>query len=148
MNALQQKSAAGFTMLEVVAVLLLMGILAVAIVPRTADSGVAVVAEAETLRANLRFAQSVAVAANAAQWSVQFTGNAYTLQRNGAASSVPFPGRSSATHVLANGVQISSGAGTLVFDELGAPASTHQITLSRGSRTESVVVTGLTGLIP
>ncbi|MFU8780664.1 MAG: Tfp pilus assembly protein FimT/FimU [Kiritimatiellia bacterium] len=139
---------AGFTILEVVAVLLLMGVLASVAIPRVMDAGYAVTAEAEVLRANLRFAQSVALAANTAQWSIHFAGNTYTLQRNGATSSVRFPGQSSATHVLGNGVQVTGGTGTLVFNTFGAPALTYVITLSNAARTESVVVTGFTGLVP
>ena len=112
------------------------------------NASVAVVAEADMLRANLRYVQSLAASANAAQWSVQITVDSYELQRNGVTSLVRFPGQSSSTHMLANGVQVTGGTGSLVFNALGAPAATHVITLSDGVRTESVIVTGFTGLVP
>jgi len=144
----QNRSGAGFSMIEVIAVLLLTGALAVVAVPRLMDSSVAVAAEAEVMRAHLRFAQSLAVAANTADWSVLIAGQSYQLQRNGAASPIHFPGESSATHVLASGVTVTGGTGTLGFNALGAPAVTYVITLSNGTRTETVSVTGFTGLIP
>ena len=140
--------AAGFTILELVVVLLLMGFLSAVAIPRMRNTSVAVVAEADMLRANLRYAQSLAASANAAQWSVQFAVDSYALQRNGVTSLIRFPGQSSSTHMLANGVQVTGGTGTLIFNALGAPATTHVITLSDGTRTESVVVTGFTGLVP
>ena len=144
----QDRRGAGFTLIEVIAVLLLTVVLAAVAVPRLMDSGVAVAAEAEVLRAHLRFAQSLAVSANTAGWSVLVAGQSYQLQRNGAASPIHFPGESSATHVLAGGVNVTGGTGALVFDAQGAPAATHVITLSDGTRTETVSVTGFTGLIP
>lgn len=135
-------------LIEVVAVLLLMVVFSALAIPRVRNAHVAVVAEADMLRTNLRYAQSLAASANAAQWSLYITGDAYELQRNGAPSSIRFPGARSARHILANGVWVTEGSGSLVFDSLGAPAATHVITLSDGTRTESVIITRFTGLVP
>jgi prepilin-type N-terminal cleavage/methylation domain-containing protein len=135
----------GFTLVEVVATLVVLSILAV-VITAGMHTPASVVAEAGILRAHLGFAQSLAMANNTATWSVQFSGNAYTLLRDGQPAPIRWPGESSATHVLGQGV--GSTAGIVVLDRWGAPAATYTATLTDGRYTESVAITGFTGLIP
>lgn len=139
---------AGFTMIELALVMLLIGVLAVVAVPRLSMTPPRAIAEAEMLRANLRFAQAQAMANNTSEWSVQIGANSYQLLRNGASSPVHFPGEDGPVHNLAGSVSVTSGAGTLELNDMGAPATTHLITLSDGTRTETVTMTGFTGLVP
>jgi prepilin-type N-terminal cleavage/methylation domain-containing protein len=135
----------GFTLVEVVATLVVLSILAV-VITAGMHTPASVVAEAGILRAHLGFAQSLAMANNTATWSVQFSGNAYTLLRDGQPAPIRWPGEPSATHVLGRGV--GSTAGTVSLDRWGAPAATFTATLTDGRYTESVTITGFTGLIP
>jgi prepilin-type N-terminal cleavage/methylation domain-containing protein len=139
--------ASGFTLLELVIVLMLLSLLTFSVVVNS-ETNASVAAEADMLRAHLRFAQSLAIANNTADWSVLFEGQSYTLRRDGATSPVPWPGENGATHVLPNDVNLIGGVGELIFDVWGAPAADYTITLSDGTRQEQVVVLGLTGLIP
>ena len=63
-------------------------------------------------------------------------------------SPFPWPNTSSATYELPDGVSIVSGLGEVSFDDWGAPASTHVITLTDGEHTRLVSITGFTGLVP
>lgn len=139
---------AGFSLIELVVVLLLAGVLAAVIVPRVANFGAGPAAEADRLRANLRFAQALALANNTADWSVLIGGQFYQLQRNGQPAPVNFPGENGPVRTLAAGVQVTSGAGLLSLDQMGAPAGTTTITLSDGTRTQTVTMLGFTGLVP
>lgn len=137
----------GFTFIEAVCTLVILAILAV-----TVSAGrwtpAAVISEAHMLRAHLRYVQSLAMANNTAQWSVQFADDHYTLQRDGATAPVPFPGENSAVHALPPEVFVAQGQGVLVFDSWGAPSNHYAISLSDGRLTRPVAVVGFTGLIP
>ena len=73
-----RRVAAGFSLLEVVAVLLLIGILAVAAAVKYGKSGTRALTEADGLRSVLRYAQSRAMA-DVYTWGVSFTATSYAL---------------------------------------------------------------------
>ena len=138
----------GFSLVETVFVLVIMGILAVVVSGAFMDTSAAsVVGEADTLRGHLGFVQSLAMANNVVDWSILFAGLSYILLANGGASPLNFPGEASAVHVLSGGVGISGGAGTVAFDQWGAPAATRVVTLTSGTHSEQVSITGFTGLV-
>lgn len=138
----------GFTLVETVLVLVVVGILAATMAGAFMDTSAAsVVGEADILRGHLGFVQSLAMANNVVAWSILFGGSAYTLQADGGASPMNFPGEPSAVHVLPAGVSISGGAGPLAFDQWGAPAATRVVTLTSGTFSEPVSITGFTGLV-
>jgi len=137
----------GFTLVEVIAVLVVLGVLAVSIAAGL-NVRASVPVESDILRSHLGYAQSLAMANNTADWSVAFTSGSYTLLRDNAASPFPWPGTSSSTYVLPGGVTIQAGLGLVEFDEWGAPVATHTVSLSDGTQSQDVVITGFTGLVP
>ena len=143
-----RRDETAFTIIEVIAALLLVGTLSALLIPRMVSTGAGLLAEAELMRANLRYAQTLAMTGNTAIWSVQIDAQAYQLLRNGEPSPMGFPIGAGTVRHMNPGVQVASGTGTLVFDTMGAPASTHTITLSDGNRVQTVIITGFTGLIP
>ena len=138
----------GFSMIELLAVLLLLGVLAAVLVPGLRTIGAGPMAEAERLRTHLRYAQSLALANNTATWSVQINGGSYQLLRNGQPSPLSWPGEQGATRTLTPGVAITAGTGLLTFDTLGAPAATRSVVFSAAGRTDTVTILGFTGMIP
>ena len=148
-----ERKVGGFTAMEVVAVLVIVGILAVAMAAGMRVNA-EVAAEAGILRTHLRYTQSLAMANNTAEWGVLFTAQGYTLRRRalpGGAwgdAPLPFPGENSAVHLLPTGVGITAGAGLLVLNSWGAPAANWSITLSDGARQQTVSMLGFTGLVP
>ena len=143
----QSHNRRGFTLIETVAVLVILAVLAVCVTAGMHVSA-SVAVEADILRSHLGYAQSLAMANNVADWSVVFTASSYMLRRDGATAPVTWPGENSATHVLGGGVTIGGGAGTLVFNEWGAPVATYVVALTDGAQTRAVTVTGFTGMIP
>ena len=79
------KNNSGFTIIELLTVIALLGILAgIAIVSMGNPQGFQSLAEAEALKANLRFTQSKAMSDLPGNvWSLNITAADYTIQRNG-----------------------------------------------------------------
>ena len=157
-----RRGAAGFSLLEVVAVLLLIGILAVAAAVKYGKSGTRAIAEADGLRSVLRYAQSRAMA-DVYTWGVSFTATSYSLfSNNPSQTGHAIPGQGSNTHALASGVTLS-GTSPIIFDWRGQPVKTtittaggwadpqtayQYITVSESGGSANVTITPYTGFVP
>ena len=138
----------GFTIIEVILVIVVLALLSLGAMAVGVDSReVEVIAEADILRAHLGFMQSMAMANNTVDWSVAFSGSSYVFLADGAPSPVNLPGESSPAHALPSGVVLALGAGALSFDSWGAPPADYLVRLSGGSRQETVLIRGFTGLV-
>ncbi|CCK78877.1 GspH/FimT family pseudopilin [Desulfobacula toluolica] len=139
----------GFTIIEIISVLIIIGILSAVIVPKMTATGVYdVISETQILKTHLRYAQSRAMSYNE-PWGISMTAGSYTLQKNNITASVNFPNETSPTHFFSNGVGISSGNQVVSFDDLGSPGdSTISFTLShQGSHARTITITRKTGFI-
>ena len=137
--------AAGFTMIEVLAVLLVLAVVMTVILTRTPSVERGAYSQAAIVRSHLRFAQSLAMENNTESWGISFTPNSYTLFMNGSPAAIAFPNDNSSTHNLPNGVTITGGIGTVLFDEWGSPGpDTVTITING----EAITISRMTGFIP
>lgn len=140
------RKRAGFTLVEFIAMLLLLSVLALIMISSSFNSNADLVAEAEQLRGHLRYAQSLALANNMDSWGLSITSGSYSLRKNGGAAPIDLPGLGSATHVFRAGVSVVSGAGLVVFDEFGSPGGAAvSITLSDGTHTRVITLAAETG---
>lgn len=107
------------------------------------------VAETALLRANLRYAQSLAMADSGSVWSVEITAVGYALRLDGALAPTFWPGESSATHAFADStVRVTAGTGTITYDAWGNPgAADRSITLTDGDQISTVTLVGITGFV-
>ena len=141
----------GFTIIEVIGALVVVGLLVAGFMAAGMDTtGAALVSAADTLRAHLSFAQSLAMANNVADWSVVLGNGSYALLRDNNPSPIPWPGETNVpphVHRLPLGVNVAAGVGSIAFDEYGAPAADYPIQLSNGVRSEGILITGFTGFI-
>ena len=135
----------GFTMIEVLAVLLVLAVIMTVILTRTPSIERDAYAQAAVIRSHLRFAQSLAMGNNTESWGLTFTPRSYTLLLNGSPADLPLPNDTSSTHNLPDSVSIMDGIGTVLFDEWGSPGP-DSITIT--VNTESIVIARLTGFIP
>lgn len=136
------RRSAGFTLVELVAVFLLLGVLAAVVVSRAGNSGNRVPGTAELLVQNLAYARSRAMSTTNT-WSLAYGVAGVSLARDGAV--VPLP--DTATTTVPAGVAISGGDGGVTFDAFGAPDSQKVISVTDGTSTRTVTVWAETGLI-
>ncbi len=146
----------GFTTLEVIAVLVVIGILsAIAIFKVASTATYSLAAESEVIKMHLRYAQFRALS-DTQKWGISISGDAksYTLiYGNVAPFTTPYllPNDSSATHQLPGDIIFAlPAAGTTInFDEWGSPgASDIQVKLSSGGGFQQFTLTKNTGFIP
>jgi len=116
---LTKKRNTGFTFLEVLAVLVILGIAsAIAIAKGSSLDIYQVAPEAEVIKGHLRYAQTRAMDSSAV-WGINFAGSTYTIFNNIAGSNLLLPGANSATVTLPAGMTIT--AGIVSFDTWGTP---------------------------
>ena len=153
----------GFTMIEMVAVIVIIGILAAVAISRAMDTSTySVLSEAGILKDNLRYAQMKAMGDIAPDtWGINIRGNSYTLVCTGAncPSPVPnLPGDSSVTHAFAPGSNVTAtpaATNPIYFDTWGEPvdgtgtplAGNVSLSLACSSQTAAITVTANTGFV-
>jgi prepilin-type N-terminal cleavage/methylation domain-containing protein len=153
----------GFTMIEIVVVLVVLFIVSAVVVSRYTTSGVnELMAETDALKSSLRYAQIQSLNNDTINpgWGIHFPNDtSYILYKNGAPAGVMIPVKDpdpvkdpppNNTHALQGNVRITSGVGTTVaFDRWGSPgAATISITLQRGAENSTITITRNTGFIP
>ena len=138
---------AGFTVIEIVAILILIGIISAVALSRIGSTqSYSLAAEVDIMKTHLRYVHLRALSDNR-PWGVSFTGTSYTMLRDGAVAPYNLPNESSATHVLPQGLTIAGGSVT--FDEWGSPGPDDiDIDISGGGTTVTVTITRITGFIP
>ena len=154
------KNNSGFTLIEVIAVLIVMSIITAFAVGRVVDNKPELIAQKEVLKVHLRYAQARAMNSND-NYGIQSdnTGGTYELFRyDGALGVVPvnFPGEGAGPIDLA-ALGLSMDADIIVsFDSKGIPytnnsgtrqAGDRTLTLRSGTDNESITITPNTGFI-
>lgn len=138
----------GFTMMETIAVLLIIGIIAAVVVSRMGDTrAYDLVSQVEVLKGHLRYAQSRAMSSSST-WGINFdsTTTYYLFQGAGSTTTVLLPGENNATVSLTakkSGLTITPQR--ITFDAYGSPGTT---TLTVTTNVGNITVTKNTGFIP
>lgn len=124
------RTRSGVTLLEVLVVMLLIGIFAVIVATRTKGSDPRLIAQAEVLKAHIRYAQMRSINTDT-QWGIHCQGSTYWLFQNPDTTTHRYlPGQipGEAPYQTANEVQLSTlGIGIspatfdLIFDSWGQP---------------------------
>ncbi len=153
----------GFTLIELVIVLIVMSIVAVFIASRAATGGNDLIAETEKLKSSLRYTQTRAMN-DSKLWGIHIPdAGSYVLYMDNKDANQMLPGKEPGslpppqTHWLPSTVTITSGVGTTYnFNQWGTPvdasglavAANQSITLSDGAATSTITITKNTGFIP
>jgi prepilin-type N-terminal cleavage/methylation domain-containing protein len=146
----------GFTVIEIVAVLIVLGILAAVAVSRFSTIDADTISDFEKVKSHLRFAQAKAMANSEVRWGIQFSGTTYSLfgdiNGNGSIDSgerFVLPGEETLNAPL----ESLSATGIVAFDWWGSPFSDIACNTPRaggsfslGSKT--ITITPETGFIP
>lgn len=134
--------ARGFTLIELVMVMVLIGILAVVALPRLDNSAFSEYGYAEETLSALRYARQTAIAGNA-HITVQFSADAFRVCRgdtcpgngylNNPAVGQPWDGSAEKRGRAPAGVSIVTTLASVTFDGLGRPHTSGSLTI--GSHT-------------
>jgi prepilin-type N-terminal cleavage/methylation domain-containing protein len=154
------KDNRGFTLIEVVAVLIITAIIAAVVLSRGYDRSVDVSVAAEVLKNHIRFAQASAIKFNE-PWSVSATGSNFAVRKNDTnltASTVNLPGEGESTVNISTKYKVNMTT-TLYFDGKGRPYTTYPgapitattppvpVMATGGSTTVNIIITPDTGFI-
>ena len=141
---------AGFTMIEVVAVLLILGIIAAVVTVRISDTTTYdLSSQREAVKAHLRLAQARAMSTSS-PWGIHFASSKtyYLFQGDGSTTPVQLLGEDTATVSLTtkkSSLTISSAPLRITFDTYGSPGTT---TITIATNGGNITVTKNTGFIP
>ena len=156
----------GFTLVELVVVLLLIAILAFVALPRLSQNTIELSSQAEQVATDVRYAQTLSMTRGAAlgsqgRYCIFFTATGYQYRNNGNSYATPctvavnHPATGSSAAIVLSGTAVSTANLTgnyLEFDTKGqpasfaAPASNATITLSATGGPRTVVVSPVTGM--
>jgi MSHA pilin protein MshC len=154
---LPKRNSPGFTMIEVIAVLVILGIISAVAIAKVSS----VIAqsnldsEADVIKGHLRYAQALSMN-NTVNWGITFSSGSYNIFTN-PSTTVELPGTGSATATLPSGMTITSG--TVSFDSWGTPytdtlatslqmGGPRSFTLSLGGNSVTIEIWDDTGLVP
>ncbi len=137
----------GFTLIETIAVLVILGIVAVVAISRVGTNQNDLIAQKDIVKSHLRFAQLKALSDDtSASWGIVFSANSYTLYTGIAAAAFNLPGEDSGTHTFPTGITIT--AITVAFDSWGSPGAANiTVTLTQSGVTKSFRINANTGYI-
>jgi prepilin-type N-terminal cleavage/methylation domain-containing protein len=155
-----KKHQRGFTLIEVIAVLVIIAVLAAIAVSRVISTKeVSAITERDILKSHLRYAQMRALSDDPipeplslppkVKWGISFSNDTYTLVRDeNDTKTTPhnLPGEDSPTHKVASGVAFKDVT-DVFFDKWGSPdPSELQFEVTPGGGT--ITITKNTGFIP
>ena len=159
----------GFTLVELIVVMLVLGILAAVFIPRSGNDAIILSTQAEQFAADMRYVQSLAmtqgwsgVAPSARRYRINFTATTYDFT-DASGVAVAHPSGTPGSIAFAGGVSISPFPApglpnnVVSFDGLGRPytdasattllASTATISLAGGGATRAVEIFPETGMV-
>lgn len=141
------RGQSGFTMIELIVMMIVIGIMAVVVLPRLdLLRGFDEIGYRDKVRATLEYARKSAVAmrrqvrvsVNDSGLTVEFQKQTPELEGTAAWSALNLPSSASNTFAAPNGTSLAPASATIVFDALGRPDAAKSFTVSGGAGTISV----------
>ena len=123
------KKESGLSAIEIIAVLLIVGVISALVVSKTSDMGADVTGAREVIKNHIRYAQIMAMTSNTV-CGVQFSGAVYSIFKNGSlAEKIKLPNSPSSDFSIPAGM--SGTNETIYFDFWGTPYSDLALTAQR-----------------
>lgn len=137
------KNAKGFTLIEIISVILVMGILAAVAVPMFSTAGIDVTVSASTVQADIRYVQELAMTRDQ-NVSITFSQGAFSYDVPADPNNV-YPLE---TRNLPREVSIVSPTTSITFNSFGEKVgATENIILKVGSKTSTITIEKFTGRV-
>lgn len=155
MRILDYKNTKGFTLLEVILVIVLISIFAAVAVLRQPPTDVTLKAGAARLKAHLRYAQIRAMNTST-PWGIGYradTGDYWLFRESAEALGnrriLPGETQTEVEDLTQKSIDVDNGDFTVRFNDWGTPDITEELvlTLSKGSESEVIIITPNTGYI-
>lgn len=125
------KKKSGFTFVEVIAILLILGVVGSIVISRNQNSGADSIGQRESIKGHIRYAQLLAMKSNTI-CGVQFNGSSYAVFKNGSTSDkITLPNKDAADITIAS--SLGTANETICFDLWGTPYSDIGLTAARPS---------------
>jgi prepilin-type N-terminal cleavage/methylation domain-containing protein len=152
------KNNLGFTLIEVIAVLLIIGIIAAVASYRMIETGYEVVVQRDVIMNHLRYAQIKAMSTNT-PWYIVFKRDSYELHEFGGTPTTlkRIPGEEIDTVGLFPGVSSSPTDSIISYNQWGKPAidagalilqgNSRTLTFTKGSNISTITIISDTGLL-
>lgn len=138
----------GFTMIEVISVLVIIGIISAVAAVEYTNTDADLISQINVIKSHLRYAQSRAMASENV-WGIESNGASYFMFRRDEANNdikVSLPGESSKKIILNDKGVDSMDSFIVAFDEMGWPSKGQSINV--GSKSNAIEITAVTGYIP
>lgn len=139
----------GFTLIELIMVIVIMGALSAVAISKFNRSAFDVVAASGELVQAIRYAQDKSMShSGATNFQIAITSTGYTVSQGGASITHPVDGSAAYTKTWTD-IALDTTA-TIIFDAYGSPVGLGApltITLSKGSDSDTVTVENVTGFV-
>lgn len=136
----------GFTLVELITVLVLAAILAFSVIPRWPGRAIELSGQTEQLANDIRLVQSMSMTRGQSH-CLMITSPTYQIRNNNCTTAVAHPATGSTNPITLTNVTLAPSPVSIQFNGRGQPGAATTITLSSSGESRTVTVSAETGRV-